>query len=193
MARKKSDTVQLSKIRMREALRASLAEEAKTQRTTLNAIIVDRLERSRTANARMVDFRDYLAAEWGRDIFDLAISMSKAVVLAERTQKKRWTEDEKTFELFTKMVMHIATNYRDSVVRNYRDTSKLRNELMQGSGRLTLDELAERLALLCGRNPPDPPQDKDAATAAADRENNLSKWKKHIAKSRPLQTEEDES
>jgi hypothetical protein len=45
-ARKKTDVVQLSKIRMREALRAKLARDAERKGVTLNAEIVDRLERS---------------------------------------------------------------------------------------------------------------------------------------------------
>jgi hypothetical protein len=44
--RDKGDTVQLSKVRIRETLRARLEQEAAEKRTTLNAIISDRLERS---------------------------------------------------------------------------------------------------------------------------------------------------
>lgn len=44
--RKKTDIVQLSKIRMREALRARLARDAERKDITLNAEIVDRLEQS---------------------------------------------------------------------------------------------------------------------------------------------------
>jgi hypothetical protein len=45
-ARKKTDVVQLSKIRMREVLRAKLARDAERKGVTLNAEIVDRLEQS---------------------------------------------------------------------------------------------------------------------------------------------------
>lgn len=44
--RKKTDIVQLSKIRIREALRAQLARDAERKRVTLNGEIVDRLEKS---------------------------------------------------------------------------------------------------------------------------------------------------
>jgi len=44
--RDRSDTVQLSKIRMKEALRARLEADAEARRVTLNAVIVDRLESS---------------------------------------------------------------------------------------------------------------------------------------------------
>jgi hypothetical protein len=46
VARKKTDVVQLSKIRMKEALRARLARDAERNGTTLNGEIVDRLEQS---------------------------------------------------------------------------------------------------------------------------------------------------
>jgi hypothetical protein len=45
-ARKKTDVVQLSKIRMRESLRARLKRDADKKDITLNAEIVDRLEQS---------------------------------------------------------------------------------------------------------------------------------------------------
>jgi hypothetical protein len=50
--RKKTDVVQLSKIRMREALRAKLARDAEEKGITLNAEIVDRLEGSYKQAAR---------------------------------------------------------------------------------------------------------------------------------------------
>ena len=46
VARKKTDVVQLSKIRMREALRARLARDAERKGITLNGEIVERLEQS---------------------------------------------------------------------------------------------------------------------------------------------------
>jgi Arc-like DNA binding domain len=46
VTRKKTDVVQLSKIRMREELRRRLAREAERKGTTLNAEIVERLEQS---------------------------------------------------------------------------------------------------------------------------------------------------
>jgi hypothetical protein len=45
-ARDQGDTVQLSKVRIKESLRALLQKEAEAQQTTLNAIIADRLQRS---------------------------------------------------------------------------------------------------------------------------------------------------
>jgi hypothetical protein len=44
MKRKKTDTVQLSKIRIREELRQKLAKDAERQVKSLNAVIVERLE-----------------------------------------------------------------------------------------------------------------------------------------------------
>lgn len=46
VVRKKSDTIQLSKIRMKEDLRRRLVKEAEQKRVTLNAEIVTRLEAS---------------------------------------------------------------------------------------------------------------------------------------------------
>ena len=46
VTRKKTDVVQLSKIRMREVLRAKLARDAERKGITLNGEIVDRLEQS---------------------------------------------------------------------------------------------------------------------------------------------------
>jgi hypothetical protein len=45
-ARDEADTVQLSKIRMKESLRARIEREAAAKGTTMNGVIVDRLERS---------------------------------------------------------------------------------------------------------------------------------------------------
>ena len=46
MTRDDADTVQLSKIRMKETLRAALKNDAATRGMTLNAVIVARLEQS---------------------------------------------------------------------------------------------------------------------------------------------------
>jgi hypothetical protein len=51
--RKKTDVVQLSKIRMREALRAKLARDAERKGTTLSGEIVDRLEQSYQVDDRV--------------------------------------------------------------------------------------------------------------------------------------------
>jgi hypothetical protein len=56
VARKKTDVVQLSKIRMKESLRARLARDAERNGTTLNGEIVDRLEQSYAKEAE--DLRD---------------------------------------------------------------------------------------------------------------------------------------
>jgi chromosome segregation ATPase len=61
MKRKKTDTVQLSKIRMREELRQKLARDAERGAKTLNSEIVDRLERSYAADERIEELRERLA------------------------------------------------------------------------------------------------------------------------------------
>jgi len=75
-ARKKTDVIQLSKIRMREALRAKLARDAEKKGITLNAEIVDRLERSYEQAARdaaiidMLVRHDNVSGQLLRDIAD---------------------------------------------------------------------------------------------------------------------------
>jgi hypothetical protein len=61
MKRKKSDVVQLSKIRMREELRQKLARDAERNAKTINGEIVDRLEGS-YQRAEILKARDVLAA-----------------------------------------------------------------------------------------------------------------------------------
>jgi chromosome segregation ATPase len=58
MKRKKTDTVQLSKIRMREELRQKLARDAERNAKTLNGEIVDRLENSYEADERVKALRE---------------------------------------------------------------------------------------------------------------------------------------
>jgi hypothetical protein len=53
VARKKTDVVQLSKIRMREELRRKLARDAERKGTTLTGEIVDRLEQSYQVDDRV--------------------------------------------------------------------------------------------------------------------------------------------
>jgi hypothetical protein len=75
-ARKKTDVIQLSKIRMREVLRAKLARDAEKKGITLNAEIVDRLEDSYGKAARdaaiidMLVRHDDVSSQLLRDIAD---------------------------------------------------------------------------------------------------------------------------
>jgi len=75
-ARKKTDVIQLSKIRMREVLRSRLAKDAEKKGVTLNAEIVDRLERSYEQAARdaaiidMLVKHDNVSSKLLRDIAD---------------------------------------------------------------------------------------------------------------------------
>lgn len=87
MARKKSATVQLSKIRMKEELRRKLARNAERNGTTLNAEIVDRLERAFAQEefAALVSFGAPHNAQLGRDVL-----MCAAII--ERAYGKPWTE-----------------------------------------------------------------------------------------------------
>ena len=61
VTRKRSDVVQLSKIRMRESLRQKLARHAEGNGLTLNAEIVRRLERSLLDEDILTEIRTSLA------------------------------------------------------------------------------------------------------------------------------------
>jgi len=60
MKRKATDTVQLSKIRMREELRRKLAKDAERNAVTLNGEIVDRLEASYRDDERIKELQQRL-------------------------------------------------------------------------------------------------------------------------------------
>jgi Arc-like DNA binding domain len=74
--RKKTDVIQLSKIRMRESLRAKLAKDAERKGITLNAEIVERLEQSyekAPRDAAIIDMlvkHNNIGSELLRDIAD---------------------------------------------------------------------------------------------------------------------------
>jgi hypothetical protein len=63
MKRKKTDTVQLSKVRIREELRAKLVRDAEKNAKTLNGEIVDRLEASYEQADRWNSLREAARAE----------------------------------------------------------------------------------------------------------------------------------
>jgi hypothetical protein len=89
--RKKNDIIQLSKIRMREELRRRLARDAERRGFTLNAEIVDRLERSYTYDA-----------QWLRDaaIIDMMVDNNDANgvllrrIAAELMKRPNWSASE---------------------------------------------------------------------------------------------------
>jgi hypothetical protein len=66
MKRKKTDTVQLSKIRIKEDLRQRLAKDAERKAKTLNSEIVDRLEASYTFKERADEIRALVEEERDR-------------------------------------------------------------------------------------------------------------------------------
>jgi hypothetical protein len=185
MSRKPTDLVKLN-LRFSERLRAKFEKQATKNNQSLNSEIVSHLEKSLAADARMAEFREYLETEWGHDVFNLALSASKAVALSERKTTKRWVEDDETFELFTKTLVKLASNYRDVVMRNY---AKERPAVFTSPN--NIDEWAELFAELSGISPPHP-RKYDAETAAADREASLAGWRKQIAKSRPLDNGEEQ-
>lgn len=98
VARKKTDVVQLSKIRMREALRARLARDAERKGVTLNAEIVDRLEQSYTNEAKELRDSAILDMMLAKDDLRGSIVRTMASRLARNPnwsgvkQAKEWLE-----------------------------------------------------------------------------------------------------
>jgi hypothetical protein len=76
MKRKKTDTVQLSKIRMREDLRSKLAEAAERREVTLNGEIVARLEQSFTREANRES--EKLQVEKDAEVLNLLVGRNTA-------------------------------------------------------------------------------------------------------------------
>jgi hypothetical protein len=96
-ARKKTDIIQLSKVRMREALRAKLARDAEKKGITLNAEIVERLEDSygkAQRDAAIIDMlvkHDDVSSKLLRDIADqIAKHPDWSNSEAERKEMLHW-------------------------------------------------------------------------------------------------------
>ena len=88
--RKKTDTVQLSKIRMREDLRRKLAKDAERNETTLNGEIVARLEQSYETENRVALVRE---------ISDQALKDMNQIAEAARVEREKfWSEKEKIYQ-----------------------------------------------------------------------------------------------
>ncbi|MCP1969785.1 Arc family DNA-binding protein [Bradyrhizobium elkanii] len=191
MTKKPTELVKLN-LRFDEGLRAALEKRASKNNLSLNSEIVSRLERSieieKVREERLTDLRDYLSSEWGSDVFNIALSASKALASIERSTGNRWVEDERTFKLFTLTLLQLAKNYRDIVMRNYaKETRPPGNWFAEAK---TDEQLAELFAELSGISPPYPRPDKDAEYQAADRASSLREFKQKIAKSRPLPGDE---
>ncbi|MGY3575496.1 Arc family DNA-binding protein [Bradyrhizobium sp. USDA 4504] len=190
MTKKPTELVKLN-LRFDEGLRATLEKRASKNNLSLNSEIVARLERSidaeKVREERLADLRDYLSSEWGTDVFNIALSTSRALASIERFTGHRWVEDDHTFELFTLTLLQLAKNYRDIVMRNYGKEDPPGNRLANAK---TDEQLAEVFAELSGISPPYPRPDKDAEYQAADRASSLREFKRKIAKSRPLPGDE---
>jgi hypothetical protein len=103
--RKKTDIIQLSKIRMREVLRAKLARDAERKDITLNAEIVDRLERSYDTDAQ---------AQRESAIIDTLLSGNAASsellrkIASELAKNPNWSSSEVGKETMIKSLIFIA-------------------------------------------------------------------------------------
>jgi len=89
MKRKKTDTVQLSKIRLREELRQKLAKEAERKAQSLNAEIVERLEDSFEFESQAEGLREQLRAAQKslEELFAKGRELELAVQRSVGTQK----------------------------------------------------------------------------------------------------------
>jgi Arc-like DNA binding domain len=92
MKRKKTDTVQLSKIRMKEELRQRLAKDAERKAKTLNSEIVDRLEGSYSVEEKMELVRSALE----KQLKDVRHERAELQRSWEKQQAK-WEEDSRDF------------------------------------------------------------------------------------------------
>jgi hypothetical protein len=103
--RKKTDIIQLSKIRMREVLRARLARDAERKDITLNAEIVERLEKSYDSEAQ---------AQRDSAIIDMLLSGNAAStevlrkVASELAQKPNWSSNDADKEMMIKSLRFIV-------------------------------------------------------------------------------------
>jgi Arc-like DNA binding domain len=96
MKRKKSDTVQLSKVRMKEELRAKLAQAADQHEVTLNAEIVARLQESFSREATRQREKTYVeknaeALEWMVGSNESASDLLREIVGYMQLHKDWWS------------------------------------------------------------------------------------------------------
>jgi hypothetical protein len=101
VARKKTDVIQLSKIRMREALRAKLVRFAERDGRTLNAEIVDRLERSFAHDQKLEHDQAVIALLVGGDEMS---SVLLRQILFELQARPRWADTPQSTEEMAKRI-----------------------------------------------------------------------------------------
>jgi hypothetical protein len=77
--RDKSATVQLSKVRIKEPLRAALERDAEARGLTMNAVIADRLEQSFRTDLRFQDLREVFAIALGSDAAAITLAIGLAI------------------------------------------------------------------------------------------------------------------
>lgn len=105
VTRKKTDVVQLSKIRMREDLRSKLANWAEDAGRTLNAEIVDRLERSFNSDLAAERDRAMIALMVGGDLFS---AMLMRFILFELQRNPHWADSPKSIDELAKFIDHLV-------------------------------------------------------------------------------------
>ena len=90
-ARSRSDTIQL-KVRMKEPLRAEIEAAAKAKGVSLNAEIVERLQRA--SQGEWVEYEKF----GGKATYRLMVLLATTLVLVETVTGKKWHKDELTYQ-----------------------------------------------------------------------------------------------
>lgn len=101
------------KLRFKESDRAAIEEAAAERGVSLNAEVVDRLRLS-------LSRREYYTERWGADIVNIVEGMATTLSHIERDTGKRWSEDDKTFDLFSLTVAEMLRSYLERHERQQR-------------------------------------------------------------------------
>jgi hypothetical protein len=125
---------------------------------------------------------EHLIEWWGPDFFAIAESMARSLWWIESFTGKRWVEDDRTFNLFTRTVAEIISAYRDRVLVQRRDTP---GGGLEGKSD---QELARMFSAMGGMTPPRPNVRRDPERDTAERAANLKVWEKTLEEfnARPL-------
>ena len=125
VTRKKTDVIQLSKIRMREELRRRLARDAERRGVTLNAEIVDRLERSYTYDAQWL--RDAAIIDMMVDNNDVNGVLLRRIA-AELMKKPNWFASELEIANMAKWIVFTLDSFGHRAPRGYVSYGDRREE-----------------------------------------------------------------
>jgi len=107
-ARDQADTIQLSKIRMKEVLRAKIESEARARGKTMNAVIVDRLERSLAEEADEATY----GSQGNAILWLIGRQLRAAASIRAIPVESDWLNDAPAFDLAVRMVNRLFEELR---------------------------------------------------------------------------------